>query len=300
MGRFSIERPFATIALHDRAFDDLRTLTRAEAIDLRDLLVKEFPPEPAQEEPTTQARPCRLTPDWVCKDCGREVLIGSLVPTNCPGGPTPQPDPDEVRRLIARYRLAGSHLAPVFAAAAAWLRDREQQPIRAESLISQWERKRVAELRWLLDQDARVPDAFPSEDSKTLVPPLLMMVRIVERVIHANHTSCFDGCDMTMPEQQPATPAQATADKPLTIEQVITACGDGGRLVVDVTGADERWIAFTERWVGTGSGGWNVLARAFANTPEAAIQALGTAALEKIRERVARDSETLRKCGGGS
>lgn len=64
-----------------------------EAIELRDLLLKEFPVEPAQAEPT------------------------------------PEPDPDQVRRALEKDMWRGCEPDEIVAAAArAYLRMREQQP----------------------------------------------------------------------------------------------------------------------------------------------------------------------------
>lgn len=165
-----------------------------------------------------------------------------------------------------------------------WDEHAKQQP--AEPMITEWERKRVTELAWLLRANERIPDAFPSEDLKGLVPPIKMLVSIVERVIHANHTSCFAGCETLMP-QQPAEPA-------LSIEQVIAAC----MAAKEATAAPAVSCLSITKPDGIN---WRVeceFQRAeTSSSPEAAIQALGRFAIAKLRERHAADALKLKELG---
>lgn len=80
-------------------------------------------------------------------------------------------------------------------------------------ILTKWERLRIKELRMLLDANERIPDAFPTEDRMALVPPIVMLLRIAERVIHTNHTSCFEGCDTLNSEQPAQTEYHRAADR---------------------------------------------------------------------------------------
>lgn len=79
------------------------------AIELRDLLLREFP--------------VAAEPGW-CAACGK-------LPCNCPAPEPSEPDPDEVRRAIETgdRELTTSQHNVLRNAACAWLRSREQRPL---------------------------------------------------------------------------------------------------------------------------------------------------------------------------
>lgn len=213
-----------------------------------------------------------------------------------------------------------------------WDEHAKQQP--AEPMITEWERKRVTELAWLLRANERIPDAFPSEDLKGLVPPIKMLVSIVERVIHANHASCFDGCETLMPQPDEPAPVKPRVVESMTwcmypvtggAEWAIAHRKNGG-VVEGVTTAElcelrsllpqpaepaltiEQVIAACKAgdyesealqvWRSATSWHANLCDRTVtADTPEAAIQQLGRDAIAKLRERHAADAAKLKELG---
>lgn len=159
MARFSLDRHLdkqVQVELYDRISASTWFLLPHEAIELRDLLLEEFPVEPAQAEPWKCAKEPHRGDGYLhdaaddspydvdgLRYCGRcHSFLGECethrMATPAQAEPTPEPDPDEVRRGLSHDNIRyDSERKAIDAAAHAWLRIREQQPTPPTPTIAQ-------------------------------------------------------------------------------------------------------------------------------------------------------------------
>lgn len=137
MGRFSIETSGSFAWLRDSVTGGVKScLDHANADEIRRLLDQAFPveqPQRAHIGKWVQAS----EPQWVCEVC-KAPLYSTSNSLGCTGSPSMQPqptqgppDPDEVRRALARMRDQSPRLYSfervVCEAAEAWLRDQGEE-----------------------------------------------------------------------------------------------------------------------------------------------------------------------------